>query len=97
MKKSFIALAAIGAALAGAPVSAQNIKIEYRDLNLATAEGQAALENRVTKAARKVCGYNDLRTGTRGATRDMRRCLVQAKKSAKAQVASLVDDNRLGG
>ncbi len=97
MKKSFIALAAISAALATTPVSANNIKIEYRDLNLATAEGQAALENRVTRAAKKVCGYNDLRTGTRGATRDMRRCLVQAKKTAKAQVASVVEDNRLGG
>lgn len=97
MKKSFIALAAIGAVLATAPVSAKNIKIEYRDLNLATAEGQAVLQHRITKAAKKVCGYNDLRTGTRATTRDMRLCLVQAKKSAKSQMASLAEDDRLGG
>jgi UrcA family protein len=41
--------------------SANSIKVSYRDLDLATANGGRTLEERITLAARKVCAAPDIR------------------------------------
>ena len=61
------AAACVAAALSTAPAQAQpadilvapeaiTVRISYADLNIATAEGRAALQSRVAGAARSICG-----------------------------------------
>lgn len=97
MKYPLIALAAIGTVITATPAMAGEAKVAYHDLNLASVEGQETLKRRISQAAKQVCGYNDLNTGTRAATPDMRRCLAKAKASASQQMAVVIDEERLGG
>lgn len=98
MIKSLTTLSAVMAtALVALPASAETAQIHYSDLNLATEAGQRAFDKRVERAARKVCGMNELRTGTRTATPAMHRCYTDAKKSARQQLAAVTDEQRLGG
>ena len=97
MKTSLIAIAAIGTLATAAPALAGGITIEYRDLNLATVEGQKALDYRIDKAARKACGYDRLNTGSRVVRADVKKCYAQAKKAAKRQMAAIVENESLGG
>jgi UrcA family protein len=53
------ALAAPASASAGA--DANSVHVSYRDLNLATDAGNRALYQRITRAARQVCGVGDSR------------------------------------
>lgn len=98
MKTPLIALAASLAAITAAPVLAQpSIKIEHRDLDLATPAGQAKLDQRIENAAREVCGLNQKRTGTRTASPKDTKCFRQAKAEVKKQVAAAVAAQQLGG
>ncbi len=103
VKPAFAAIAAAGFAAAAfatpapALAKAQSIAIEWRDLNLETPEGQRALDRRIDTAARKACGMNDTRTGTRFVSRDARDCYQKAKVGARAQVAAIREETRLGG
>ncbi|WP_209349049.1 UrcA family protein [Pontixanthobacter sp. CEM42] len=97
MKKSLIALAAIGTMFTAAPAFAGGVAIEYNDLNLSTAKGQQALERRIDKAAKDVCQYNRLRTGSRMTNPEIRKCYQTAKKQATQKMAAIVDSERLGG
>ena len=67
------------------------ISVTYSDLNLNTEAGQKALENRVMAAAESVCDANTVRTGTRIRSNSERKCLVEAKKSAKQMAEFLAD------
>ena len=100
MKTPMIALAALAAAatvMSAAPAAAENVGIEWRDLNLETVEGQRALDRRIDNAAQKVCGLNEIRTGSRFVSRDAQRCFDQARAAAEVQVASIREETRLGG
>ena len=97
MKRSIIAIAAMGAALVTSPGFANEVNVAHRDLNLTTIEGQKRLEYRIENAAKKVCGYYEIETGTRLKSAEMRRCYAKAKASAQKQMAAIVDDQRLGG
>ncbi|MXP47860.1 UrcA family protein [Altererythrobacter luteolus] len=97
MKRPLIALAAITTMAAAAPAFAEEIQVNHHDLNLTTIEGQQTLDRRVDRAAKRVCGYNELRSGSRFVTPSMRSCLAKAKAGANSQVAAIVDDKRLGG
>ena len=97
MKKTLISLAAICAVAATTPAAAENVSVDYRDLNLASVQGQKSLEIRIDRAARKVCGMDNRVSGTRLRPSDERRCYAQAKKQAKKQVAALIAEERLGG
>ncbi|MFZ1743290.1 MAG: UrcA family protein [Pontixanthobacter sp.] len=97
MKKSLIALTAIGSMIATTPAFAGEAQIKYNDLNLASAEGQQTLERRIDKAAREVCGVSRQRTGTRIPSGRAQQCYQDAKKQAALQVASLIGEQRLGG
>lgn len=97
MKTALIALAMTGSVLAGAPASAEKATIPYEDLNLATAKGQRALEQRIDIAARKVCGFNDHITGTRVRPPGTRRCYAYAKTQGLKSLAAIVSASQLGG
>ena len=97
MKKSLIALSAIGMVFTATPAFAGGVEVEYRDLNLANAAGQQALERRIDRAAKEVCELNTVKTGSRLISADARQCYREAKKQAKRQLASNVDRKQLGG
>ncbi|GAA4642284.1 hypothetical protein GCM10023115_04800 [Pontixanthobacter gangjinensis] len=97
MKKSLIALAAVGAMMSTTPAFAGNVQIQYDDLNLSSPAGQEALERRIDKAARDVCGLDQQRSGTRFPNRGAKKCFDNAKKQATQQMAAVVDEQRLGG
>ncbi|MEO0872674.1 MAG: UrcA family protein, partial [Pseudomonadota bacterium] len=88
LKISAIAALALGLA-AAAPATAQAqgepvIAVPYADLNLNSEEGRAALDRRLTQAARKVCGGKpDLRQLT--AMAKYRECLAVTAKNYEAQ------------
>jgi UrcA family protein len=49
-------------AYAAAPADASaSVRVNYRDLNLATEQGTQALYGRIVSAARKVCAVSDIR------------------------------------
>lgn len=88
---------ALGTVAAPAMAGETHLKVVYSDLNLNTVAGQETLERRIDAAAKKACGYDEIRTGTRMQNREVTRCYRQAKKQATTQMASVVSDARLGG
>ena len=93
LKITAIAALALGL-VAAAPAIAQTqgeavIAVPYADLNLNSDEGRAALDRRLTQAARKVCGGKpDLRQLSAMAA--YRECLAATTKNYEAQrVAAL--------
>lgn len=91
-----IALAfAIPATAVGEP--AAGVRVQYKDLNLATTAGRDELERRLDRAARSVCGIDDARTGTRLPSDAARRCLRDARTRLDAQFATLVGGEPQGG
>ena len=98
MKAPLIALTAIATALTALPASAQqSTTVDYRDLNLQSWEGRQALDARIDQAARKLCRYDDVTTGTRTRSKEVRTCYREAKAQAKKQFASVVEAQQLGG
>lgn len=99
MKTTLALIAALGLALPAAPALAQNepVDIKYKDLDLATPEGQAKLDRRIDKAARKACGADQSRTGTRIAKRDVTACVAAAKRQASQQMAAIIEQEKRGG
>lgn len=94
------AIAAAVPAQAAEPAPAA-LSIATGDLNLATAEGQRALDQRIEKAVRGVCAVNGAKTGTRLTSPDARACLAKARADARRQVAELsrspIGDRQRGG
>ena len=102
MFKTTIASAALGLAMVAAPAVAgsnddQTLQIEYRDLNLATSQGQEALDRRIDAAANKFCGAGTEQTGTRIPSSKAKACVAQVRAAAHKQVAALIEEQRLGG
>lgn len=97
MKKTIIAIAALATTAVTTPAFAGQMQVKYSDLDLATKEGQATLEQRIDKAAREICSVEEIRTGTRMRSSTTRSCYINAKKSAQQHFARLVDEARLGG
>ncbi|OZA92064.1 UrcA family protein [Altererythrobacter sp. H2] len=90
-------LTAIAPAAAEVATRTNTTSVQYADLNLSHPEGQAALERRIDRAARKVCGLDQQRTGTRLVPLEDTRCYRQAKAEAKKQVAAAAAEQQLGG
>lgn len=102
MFNRIFAAAAVGSMMIAAPAIAgdeegNSVSISYADLNLNSEAGQAELEKRVFGAARQACQADGVQTGSRILSADKRRCLSDAKKSAKMQVAAIIEDARRGG
>lgn len=102
-KTALHSLVALGlAGTAAAPAFAQDIdrmtvSVSYADLNLATPEGQKALDQRVEKAVRTVCRTTNPATGTRLMSNDALACLANARAEAKQKVAAIMTNEQRGG
>ncbi len=90
--------AAAGAALAAAaPIQAApgepvQATVRYTDLDLGTAEGRDALENRIEAAARAMCGLNEApTTGTRMPSASSRACYKKATSQIGESIARAVE------
>ena len=94
--KSALVAAAVGAAILSAPASATTRqRVTYGDLNLTTADGQAALQARLNKAAWAACLYN--KDGMVRSADDTASCYREARKDVAVRMASLVADFQRGG
>lgn len=93
MIRSNIGLVAFAAALgAAAPCLAEpgtSRPVSYRDLDLASPAGVAALKARVHAAVRRVCPDVDLRELRQ--LRGMTACRSEAARMADAQIAAVID------
>ncbi|MGN6497151.1 MAG: UrcA family protein [Tsuneonella sp.] len=96
MRTPIFILAAAAVTLA-VPAAAETMSVKYDDLNLSTVKGQKELSVRLDKAARELCGMNDLRSGTRVANPDSRKCYAEAKASAKERFAAIMEGSQAGG
>lgn len=98
MRQFLIAAAALATLGLAVPATAQeSIDVPYRDLNLGTAAGQKALDGRIDRAARKVCGMNEQRSGTRLRNPASSECFRQARLKARNDVARIRNAESLGG
>jgi len=87
-----LAVLALGAATSAA---AQEMKVKYKDLDLATDQGQKVLTQRIENAARSYCRDSG-ETGTRNKTLQME-CLANARNAARQQIAAVTENALKGG
>ncbi|MEL6878239.1 MAG: UrcA family protein [Pseudomonadota bacterium] len=102
MLKTAITATALGLAALSTPAiaggeKAPAVTVEIADLNLSTPEGQERLDRRIETAARKVCGLDAVRTGTRMRSARSERCYTEAMKSVEQQVAAMIEAKQRGG
>lgn len=100
MKTLAIASATIALAFTATPAFAEepaSVSISVKDIDLGTADGQRELENRIDNAARAVCGFDEIRTGTRIRSLSARQCVEKARADVAKQVATLIQDQQRGG
>ena len=96
--RAFLCMAAaIGLAIPAAPALANEVTVKYDDLELSTPAGQRVLEQRISAAARKACQAEVPRTGSRLNSTQAKRCVEEAKRQVKRQVAAVIEQHRLGG
>ena len=103
MRTRFIPLALAAAAVFITPVAAMaapqqtaTAGVRYKDLDLTTEAGQKELEDRLDKAAREVCGMDDIGTGTRVSSRGSRDCYRDARQQLGEQVTRLAKADAAG-
>ncbi len=96
MRSKLILMAAASLA-AASPALAADFVVPHKDLDLSTAKGQKALEQRIDTAARKYCGMDSIRTGSRARARGTIDCYQSARSAAREQFAALVAKSQLGG
>jgi UrcA family protein len=89
----FAAAAAIATVATAAPTLAKDVPVFYGDLDLTSADGQTIFARRIRHAARKACDMHSTGRHTYAATV----CYREAHIKAKAQMASVVEERRLGG
>lgn len=95
MKTPLIALTALSL-IAGVPAAAEDFVVRYADLDLATPEGQKALDKRIDAEARDYCKVSAPTTGTR-VKRDVSQCVNEARNAARESMASLIEKHSKGG
>jgi UrcA family protein len=89
--------AAISPAVAASTAGPMTQAVATADINLATAQGQRVLDQRIERAARNVCRVGKPLTGTRIANPEDRACLARARADARQQVAVLNGPTQRGG
>lgn len=98
MKRTTLTIAAaLGMAVAAQPALAEAVAVTYQDLDLGTEQGRQELDNRIDSAAKKVCGYDEVRTGSRTISKDARNCYNQARKELQERIAALTAKKAAGG
>lgn|GEM_PF-1321825 len=88
--------AATGALIAAQPAFAETAVVVIRDLDLSTTEGMKELDRRLEGAAKKACGFNEARTGSRVASADDWACYKDARKQIEKRLA-LKSDKKVAG
>jgi UrcA family protein len=91
MRHLMAAFAVLALGTGTSAAAEDTIVVKYKDLNLASEEGQKALDKRIDSAARNFCRFNSLQTGTRNTKRAQTECVDQARAAARAQVLALTD------
>lgn len=89
--------AAVGALFVAQPAIAESVVVTYNDLDLSTAHGQRELQHRIDKAARKVCGMDQVTTGTRIQSSQAKKCLKDTKQQIEQKLAAVIDKSKDGG
>ena len=95
--RPLIVAAAAAATLATTPAFAESVRVEYKDLDLPSSQGQAALQGRIEAAARQVCGMGDIRTGTRVPDAGARECYKTVLADMEQKFAGLIEKTNNGG
>lgn len=90
MKTTFVAATAVAVALfAAGTASAQDLRIAFGDLDLASPEGAAQFDRRVTRAARRACdGGSPLATAA---------CMVRFRAEAQTLLPEVRRDEYARG
>ena len=88
------ALATLATFAGTSSAQAATTTVQVDDLDLSTAQGQAKLESRITRAARKVC--SDATTGSRIADVD-EACVSKARAAIEKQLTARRPASRNGG
>lgn len=97
MKTTLATLAAASLALSATAANANEVSVTYQDLDLASAAGQKALDKRIDRAARMVCGFKLEGKRTVRQESEARSCFASAKARAGEQYAAAADVTTLGG
>jgi UrcA family protein len=90
----FAAAAAIATVATATPTLAKDVTVFYGDLDLSSAKDQTVFAQRIRHATRKACDMENDRGMPSHAALE---CYRQAHVKAKAQMASVVEERRLGG
>lgn len=94
--RQFIVAAAAMALAAGTAASAADLVIKYDDLDLSSAAGQKALNQRIEASARAYCGADALQTGTRSKPRHLAKCMADVRSIAAEQIAEVTRKKAAG-
>lgn len=96
---TFALFAVVGAAAtpASAREAGASATVAFADLDLMTPAGRKALDRRIEKTARAVCGLDRLNAGSRLPSRSQRTCHDQALQSTRIQVAAAMAGRNSGG
>lgn len=81
------AVMAVATQIVPAPAQAASLSVGYADLDLTSAQGHAALNARIDRAARRVCAVEDSRNLSAMAA--SRACYRVAMASAQPKLAAL--------
>lgn len=93
---TFALVALTPPSFAATPETRNTTEVRYADLDLSSDEGRAELSQRIDKAAREVCGMDDIQTGTRIPYRSKVECYANAKRQIEPQFARLIDSSNRG-
>lgn len=87
--RTIIIGAAMAATITTGATAAPSERVSYRDLDLASAEGQAELQGRLDSAARRVCRFDE--RGQLVTPDEENACYRAARKTADVRFAELID------
>lgn len=75
----------------------RTVGVTHSDLDLTTAEGVAELDRRIDRAAKEVCGFDEVAVGTRLRSRETTACYRDAKRQLDRQFAQIVRNAQRDG
>lgn len=90
-------LFAVTPGVASAAGAQAAIAVRHADLDLATVAGQRALERRIARAARTICGMDEQVTGTRLSSPEATACYQRAQRDVRQRVAAAIETSQRGG
>ena len=73
------------------------VAVRTSDLNLSDPAAQQQLDRRIDRAARKMCGLDQVRTGTMLPSPQAKACYRNAVRSTRDQLARIEQNARRGG